>query len=927
MTKTMRAKNEAVRWKMDYTQNVEKYLVHKSFNSEVFLTDYHKINQHTFEIAAFLPRTHIYYNDTLEHTKHDIALLFEIFRQSSIFIAHKFYDAALDSKFIFDSADFAILNNEVLDNSLQNYQALVKINVLKVKYKKGLNYGLLLDMHLFINFKEYSKKTMDMSWLSPKIYQRVRGELANSNMNIALDVMSISPKLLGRNNATNIVIAQLLQQTQYFQATIIPNQKHPVFFDHPLDHIPASLLFEALRQSALLAIKHFYHLAPANVQLSKAKMNFKAFCELYNQNICLIQKENCIKSNNTIKIVATIEADDVICATSWFDFGGVLSPPINDLFEIYYTKSGIKPEQLKNAMLDVANTMNVPMLAPIENALITEKEWGKLVRDSLKKLYPKLDTTNARLEYFGEQWFENIAPNDSMILLFKQLKFFGYKVGILTNNVLEWESHWRSMVNLDDYADMIVDSCKFQCRKPDKKFFEIAEKSSNAQASENLLIDDLKENCEAANKMGWQTIQFIDNQQVYSEIARVLNYPKNLFISNLPYITDIPHYDCKQSYKVLSQKQDKIPEMIEILSGHKVYHITQYDDVKIILNSKYCIRKPTNQVGGASVLPTLTPDELLLNLDGEEHTRMKQFAMKEYSLSSLSSYKSNMEEIITKHLMLIAKDKNFDLLITLDNIILEINANLLGIDFEVYKQILKPLSKTIQIADSNHTDILIQDFTKMYHLILQTLQDTKLFHQDGIIANFIKSKNNAKPALNDKELCGLLLGSILGGYQNALTFISKMLYAILYFPQFWNLLLTKRNLCENILYEFLRLTNLGTTSTFPRITIEDIILSDCKIPKNSVVYADVFLANRDSLIFTNPTQINPFRLNSRQHLQFGRGIHSCMGQYLIKLEAYLMLNALLDAVPNIQLNSTIPIKWTSGVILHRPEKIPVINNF
>lgn len=108
--------------------------------------------------------------------------------------------------------------------------------------------------------------------------------------------------------------------------------------------------------------------------------------------------------------------------TIWFDFGGVLSPPIEEIFNIYYHKTNIKPEQLKKAMLDVANNMGMPMLAPIENAILTEFQWGKSLRKSLKKLYPQLDTSKARLEYFGEQWFENINANEKMIELFKKLK-------------------------------------------------------------------------------------------------------------------------------------------------------------------------------------------------------------------------------------------------------------------------------------------------------------------------------------------------------------------------------------------------------------------------------------------------------------------------------------------------------------------------
>ena len=58
MTQRMQLRDTMTQWKANYTQNVEKYLVHKAFNSEIFLTDSHRIDESTFEIAAFLPRSH-----------------------------------------------------------------------------------------------------------------------------------------------------------------------------------------------------------------------------------------------------------------------------------------------------------------------------------------------------------------------------------------------------------------------------------------------------------------------------------------------------------------------------------------------------------------------------------------------------------------------------------------------------------------------------------------------------------------------------------------------------------------------------------------------------------------------------------------------------------------------------------------------------
>ncbi len=200
----------------------------------------------------------------------------------------------------------------------------------------------------------------------------------------------------------------------------------------------------------------------------------------------------------------------------WFDFGGVLSPPIVDLFKQYERKTGLEPEVLQQAMKDVADDMNVPMLAPLENALLSEYEWGQRLTAALRKRYPKIDLSSAQLTKFGEQWFNGVKANSVMISAVYRLKAAGYMVGILTNNVLEWEPFWRQMVGLDGVVDHIVDSCKEGCRKPDERFFTLACQRTGVEPAHSLLIDDVEENIESAAGMGWQTLHFINNFDVLS---------------------------------------------------------------------------------------------------------------------------------------------------------------------------------------------------------------------------------------------------------------------------------------------------------------------------------------------------------------------------------------------------------------------------
>ncbi len=60
----------------------------------------------------------------------------------------------------------------------------------------------------------------------------------------------------------------------------------------------------------------------------------------------------------------------------WFDFGGVLSPSIDELYRVYEGKTGIGRQQMEAAMHEVAHPLGVQFQAPIELALMTQVEWG-----------------------------------------------------------------------------------------------------------------------------------------------------------------------------------------------------------------------------------------------------------------------------------------------------------------------------------------------------------------------------------------------------------------------------------------------------------------------------------------------------------------------------------------------------------------------
>ncbi|NGO10982.1 HAD family phosphatase [Streptomyces sp. HC44] len=212
----------------------------------------------------------------------------------------------------------------------------------------------------------------------------------------------------------------------------------------------------------------------------------------------------------------------------WFDFGGVLSPPLDELYDAYHRKTGILPAQLQAAIKEVADEMGMPTLAPVEIAALTEAEWGRRLRRVLTSRHPELDLSRARLEGFGEQWFDGVTANPVMVCALRNARDNGFRVGILSNNVVEWEPYWRAIVAPAGEVDCLIDSCKVGVRKPDPEIFDLAAKAAGVTPEDCVLVDDLAGNCAAARRQGWQAVHFRDNRQVLAELRHLTGLPSIL---------------------------------------------------------------------------------------------------------------------------------------------------------------------------------------------------------------------------------------------------------------------------------------------------------------------------------------------------------------------------------------------------------------
>ncbi|MBM0129122.1 HAD family hydrolase [Segatella copri] len=130
--------------------------------------------------------------------------------------------------------------------------------------------------------------------------------------------------------------------------------------------------------------------------------------------------------------------------------------------------------------------------------------------DAARKL-TGTDVTNEEIIAAANKMLVEIPDEKKERLL--QLKKAGYRLFLLSNTI---DIHWDYCVELlfpyqnhgvEDYFEQCFLSQRMHLAKPNARIYEEVIRQADIHPDETLFIDDLKENCEAAEKLGIHTFQ------------------------------------------------------------------------------------------------------------------------------------------------------------------------------------------------------------------------------------------------------------------------------------------------------------------------------------------------------------------------------------------------------------------------------------
>ncbi|MBM9507276.1 ScbA/BarX family gamma-butyrolactone biosynthesis protein [Actinacidiphila acididurans] len=249
------------------TRTVPREYVHRSAVAEVLLTGWRTQDEGHFVLQAQWPRCHTFY-DADSVGGHDPLLIAETIRQSGLLVAHAELGVPMGHQFLMHDLSFTARPDRMLVGGAPT-DLTVEFRCAEVKRRRTALSWMRYETVLRRNGETIATGGASFTCVTAQVYRRMRGDRMNAR---ALPLpRPVEPAGVGRQSALDVVLSPA---GAYGRWQLRVDVRHPVLFDHPIDHIPGMVLMEAARQATVAVLDR-----PAPVVLAIAG-TYDRFAEL-----------------------------------------------------------------------------------------------------------------------------------------------------------------------------------------------------------------------------------------------------------------------------------------------------------------------------------------------------------------------------------------------------------------------------------------------------------------------------------------------------------------------------------------------------------------------------------------------------------------------------------------------------------------------
>ena len=174
--------------------------------------------------------------------------------------------------------------------------------------------------------------------------------------------------------------------------------------------------------------------------------------------------------------------------------------------------------------------------------------------------------------------------------------------------------------------------------------------------------------------------------------------------------------------------------------------------------------------------------------------------------------------------------------------------------------------------------------------------------------------------LQEGDVLAFLFLMVIAGNETTTKLIGNALYWLWKNPRQRERVRRDVRLVPNWVEETLRYD--GSTQMLARTATRSVELRGQRLAEGDRLLLLIGAANRDERVFADPDRFDLDRPNSRRHLGFATGSHTCLGSHLAKAEARIALDTLLARLPGLALDRS-STESPSGYEFRQPRRLSV----
>ena len=354
---------------------------------------------------------------------------------------------------------------------------------------------------------------------------------------------------------------------------------------------------------------------------------------------------------------------------------------------------------------------------------------------------------------------------------------------------------------------------------------------------------------------------------------------------------------------------------------HQLWVLTRYTDVAAALVSPGLVR-------GAGELTMEADDPLrrvlsrmMLFSEPPRHTRLRSLANRAFTPRRVEGMRVRIQAIVDELFERIGGRRDVDVIADLAYplpvIVISEMLSLPRVDIGLFKRwsddVIAYSAGAIDMEERARTSVtaLLAYFNEMVGRLRRQPDNT-------IMSALVEGQIDGSQ-LDEEELLANAILLLMNGHETTTDTIGNGVLALLQNPDQLKKLQAHPELIVSATEEMMRYD--GAVQLRGVRSAQELRMGGKEIASGQTVYMVVGAANRDAEQFAEPDRLDIERSPNR-HLEFGQGIHFCLGAALARAESQITVHSLLVRCPGLVLGTDL-LEWKSVPVFRGLRSLPI----